>query len=49
VTTIAKQCAILEISVDTWQLFNNDEPYYEMWLDMLAQLVNDHNRSASKK
>jgi uncharacterized membrane protein YeiB len=49
VTQIARGCAILGIPVDTYRLFAGDDPYYELWLDLLVEQVSDYNRRQAQK
>lgn len=46
---LAHNCAVLGIPVDTYRLFTADEPYYEMWLTMVVDKVNETNRRQMKK
>lgn len=48
-TRLAHDCVILGISVDSKTLYDQDDPYYELWLSILRDQVLDTKRQQAEK
>lgn len=39
-TMLARDACLLGLTVDTWKIYTQDDPYYELWLSELVDLTN---------